>query len=63
MCMEELELEPEKARAFIGNDVELLRNTLYQDQYIYMAVQYNFQFTSIQTYKLLTIKLPYSMIL
>ena len=38
MCMEELELEPEKARAFIGNDVELLRNTLYQDQYIYMAV-------------------------
>lgn len=34
MCMEELE----KARAFIGNDVELLRNTLYQDQYIYMAV-------------------------
>ena len=29
MCMEELELEPEKARAFIGNDVELLRNTLY----------------------------------
>jgi hypothetical protein len=36
MCMEEL--EPEKARAFIGNDVELLRNTLYQDQYIYMAV-------------------------
>ena len=38
MCMEELELEPEKARVFIGNDVELLRNTLYQDQYIYMAV-------------------------
>ena len=38
MCMEELELEPEKARAFIGNDVDLLRNTLYQDQYIYMAV-------------------------
>ena len=38
MCMEELELEPEKARAFIGNDVELLRNTLYQNQYIYMAV-------------------------
>ena len=38
MCMEELELEPKKARAFIGNDVELLRNTLYQDQYIYMAV-------------------------
>ena len=38
MCMEELEFEPEKARAFIGNDVELLRNTLYQDQYIYMAV-------------------------
>ena len=38
MCMEELELEPEKARAFIGNDVELLRNTLNQDQYIYMAV-------------------------
>ena len=38
MCMEELELEPEKTRAFIGNDVELLRNTLYQDQYIYMAV-------------------------
>ena len=38
MCMEQLELEPEKARAFIGNDVELLRNTLYQDQYIYMAV-------------------------
>ena len=38
MCMEELELEPEKARAFIGNDVELLWNTLYQDQYIYMAV-------------------------
>ena len=36
MCMEEL--EPEKARAFNGNDVELLRNTLYQDQYIYMAV-------------------------
>ena len=31
MCMEELELEPEKARAFIGNDAELLRNTLYQD--------------------------------
>ena len=27
MCMEELELEPEKARAFIGNDAELLRNT------------------------------------
>ena len=38
MCMEELELEPKKARAFIGNDAELLRNTLYQDQYIYMAV-------------------------
>ena len=38
MCMEELELEPEKARAFIGNDVDRLRNTLYQDQYIYMAV-------------------------
>lgn len=38
MCMEEPELEPEKAKAFIGNDVELLRNTLYQDQYIYMAV-------------------------
>ena len=35
---EELELEPKKARAFIGNDAELLRNTLYQDQYIYMAV-------------------------
>ncbi len=29
MCMEELELEPEKARAFIGNDVELLRNTFF----------------------------------
>ena len=37
MCMEELELEPEKARAFIGNDAELLRNTLYQDQCINMA--------------------------
>lgn len=37
LSMEELELEPEKARAFTGNDAELLRNTLYQDQYIYMA--------------------------
>ena len=38
MWLEERELEPEKARAFSGNHVDLLQNTLYQDQYIYMAV-------------------------